>query len=115
MKEKRADARVGPGKRGDSVMYTIYVVFKCFPGKREAFVERVRKEGIVDAILAEDGCYRYDYYFSEKDPCELLLIEAWESQTHQQVHIGQPHMAKLRALKGEYIETTTLGEFTLKG
>ena len=30
-------------------MYTISVVFKCHAGKREAFVERVRSEGILDA------------------------------------------------------------------
>ena len=36
-------------------MYTIYVVFKCFDGKREAFVERVKAEGILADILAEDG------------------------------------------------------------
>ena len=95
-------------------MYTLAVVFKCIPGKREAFVERVRSEGILDAVLAEDGCHRYDYYFSEADSTELLLIEAWESERHQQVHIEQPHMARLRAIKGEYIETTTLTEFVLK-
>lgn len=95
-------------------MYNIYVTFKCLPGKREAFVERVRKEGILDAIRAEDGFYRYDYFFSEEDPNLLLLIEAWESYEHQQTHIAQPHMASLRAFKNEYVETTTLGEFELK-
>ena len=95
-------------------MYTIYVVFDCHPGKREAFVQRVKAEGIVDAVRAEDGCIRYDYYFSEKDPNELLLIEAWESAPHQQVHIGQPHMEKLRSFKGDYIGKTTLGEFAIK-
>lgn len=95
-------------------MYTIYVVFKSFPGKREAFIERVKAEGIVDAIRAEDGCIRYDYYYSEKDPCEILLIEAWESKQHQKVHIEQPHMAQLRAIKNDYIESTTLGEFEFK-
>ena len=94
-------------------MYTIYVQFKCFKGKREAFVEAVKKEGILAAIRAEDGCLRYDYYFSEADDTELLLIEAWESKHHQQVHIDQPHMDRLRAFKDEYIETTTLGEFAL--
>ena len=44
-------------------MYNIYVVFKCFDGKREAFVEKVKSEGILDAIKAEDGFGRYDYYF----------------------------------------------------
>jgi len=95
-------------------MYTIYVVFKCFEGKREAFVEAVYKEGILPPVLAEDGCLRYDYYFSEADPCELLLIEAWETKEHQQVHLTQPHMARLREIKDDYIISTTLGEFELK-
>ena len=44
-------------------MYTIYVIFTCLEGKREAFVERVKEEGILSAIRAEDGCIKYDYYF----------------------------------------------------
>ena len=95
-------------------MYTIAVVFKCLPGKREEFVARVKAEGIRDAVLAEDGCGRYDYYFSDADPSELLLLEAWETKAHQQVHIEQPHMAKLRSFKNEYIESTTLTEFEVK-
>ena len=65
-------------------MYTIYVVFKSFDGKREAFVERAKAEGIVDEIRKGNGCIRYDYYYSEKDPNEILLIEEWESKEHQQ-------------------------------
>lgn len=95
-------------------MYTIYVVFKCFLNRREAFVEAVKKEGILSAIRAEDGCLRYDYYFSETNENELLLIEAWETKRHQQIHIEQPHMARLREIKDDYIEATTLGEFELK-
>ena len=95
-------------------MYNIYVIFKCLPGKREEFVKRVKDEGILDAIRAEDGFGRYDYYFSEADTNELLLIEAWESYEHQQTHIATAHMARLREFKGEYIETTTIGEFDFK-
>lgn len=95
-------------------MYTIYVVFKSFEGKREAFIEKVKAEGIVGEIRAENGCIRYDYYYSEKDPNEILLIEAWESKEHQQIHIAQPHMARLREIKEGYIESTTLGEFEIK-
>ena len=92
-------------------MYTIYVKFMCVPGKREAFIEKMKATGILDAIRAEDGCIRYDYYLSEKDPNEILLIEAWESKQHQQIHIEQPHMATLRSFKDDYIAKTTLGEF----
>lgn len=94
-------------------MYTIYVVFKSFEGKREAFVERVKKEGVLDAIRAEDGCHGYNYYFSDADKNEILLIETWETKEHQQIHLSQPHMDTLRSFKGEYIETTTIGEFKL--
>ena len=95
-------------------MYTIYVVFKAFPGKREAFVERAYAEGVVDAVRAEDGCIRYDYYYSEKDPNEILLVEAWESKRHQEIHIAQPHMDTMRSFKNDYIESTVLGEFEVK-
>lgn len=95
-------------------MYTIYVKYTCLPEKREAYVKRVKEEGVVDAIRAEDGCVKYDYYLSEKDPGELLLIEQWESKEHQQIHLTQPHMARMRAFKDEYIANTALGEIELK-
>lgn len=95
-------------------MYTIYVVFKCLPGKREEYIEKLYAEGIIGAVRKEDGCICYDYYFSEKDKDEILLIEAWESQKHQQIHIEQPHMARLRELKPEFVVSTQLGEFCLK-
>jgi quinol monooxygenase YgiN len=95
-------------------MYTIYVTFKCVPGKREEYIKRLYAEGIVDDVRREDGCIRYDYYFSEKDPDEILLIEAWETKKHQEIHIEQPHMARLRELKPEFVLDTKLGEFELK-
>ena len=95
-------------------MYTIYVKFDCYPEKREAFVETVKNEGILASILAEDGCISYEYYYSESDENLLLLVEAWESKRHQQVHIEQPHRARLREIKGDYIKTTTIGEFEIK-
>ena len=95
-------------------MYTIYVVFKTFDGKREEYIRRLQNEGIVEAVRKEEGCIRYDYYFSEKDKNEILLIEAWETKEHQQKHIEQPHMARLREMKGDYVVSTTLGEFELK-
>ena len=95
-------------------MYTIYVKFDCYPEKREAFVETVKNEGILASILAEDGCISYEYYYSESDENLLLLVEAWESKRHQQVHIEQPHMARLREIKSDYIKTTTIGEFEIK-
>ena len=95
-------------------MYTIYVTFKCRPAMREAFVERVKQEGILDKIRNEDGCHRYDYYFSAEDDTKLLLLEAWESKRHQEIHMTQPHMADLRAFNDDYIESAAFGEYELK-
>ena len=95
-------------------MYTIYVKFLCVPGKREGFIEKMKETGILDAIRAEDGCLMYDYYLAEKDPDEILLIERWETKEHQQVHIGQPHMAQMRTFKDDYIRSTELGEVECK-
>ena len=95
-------------------MYQIYVKLECFAEKRESFIEKVRAQGILDAILAEDGCRRYDYYFSEKNKNEILLLEEWETKHHQEVHMTQPHMEKLRALNAEHIASVKLGEFEVK-
>ena len=95
-------------------MYTIYVKFQCHPGKREGFIQKMKDTGILSAIRAEDGCHKYDYYLSEEDPNEILLIEQWETKQHQQVHIGQPHMAQMREFKDDYIAKTALGEIELR-
>ena len=92
-------------------MYKIYVVFKCFPGKREEYIRTLKEEGIVDAVRKEDGCHCYDYYFSEKDADEILLVEVWETKEHQKIHIDQPHMVRLRELKPNYVISTQFGEF----
>ncbi len=94
-------------------MYTIYVKFECVSDKREAFIKKMKETGVLEAIRAEDGCIKYDYYLSEKDPNELLLIEKWESKQHQQIHLTQPHMAKMREFKDNYITKTVLGEIEL--
>ena len=96
-------------------MYMIYVKFQCLPGKRELFIQRVKETGVLEAIRSEDGCLKYDYYLSEKDPNELLLLEQWESREHQQIHLTQPHMDTLRSFKGDFITDTQLGEIELKG
>ncbi len=94
-------------------MYTIYVKFQCLPQKREAFIQKMKETGILAAIRAEDGCIKYDYYLSEKDPTEILLIEQWETKQHQQVHIKQSHMTQMREFKDDYIAKTVLGEIEL--
>ena len=94
-------------------MYTIYVKFECVPKMREAFIEKIKNTGILQAIRTEDGCIKYDYYFSEKDPNELLLVEKWESKEHQQIHLTQPHMDQLRQFNDDFIVKAELREIDI--
>jgi len=94
-------------------MYSIYVKFECLENKREAFIEKMKQSGILNAIRSEKGCIQYDYYLSEKNKNEILLIEQWESKEDQQLHLTQPHMAAMREFKDDYVLKTTLGEFKL--
>ena len=86
----------------------LHVTYTAKSGCREAFVRRIVTEGILTAIRAEEGCLGYDYYFSAQDEDVVLLVERWESEAHVRVHLTQPHMAQLRKIKEEYIETTRL-------
>ncbi|MBQ8004282.1 MAG: antibiotic biosynthesis monooxygenase [Oscillospiraceae bacterium] len=95
-------------------MYSIYVVYKTIPGHRADFIRELNESEVASAVRAEDGCIRYDYYLSEKDENEILLIEAWETKEHQQIHVTQPHIATLKALKEKHVVDTKLGEFELK-
>lgn len=94
-------------------MYTIYVKFDCLEDKREAFIQKMKDTGILNSIRQENGCIKYDYYLSEKDANEILLVEQWESKEHQQIHMTQPHMAKMSEFKDDYISKTVLGEIEL--
>ena len=91
----------------------LYVTYTAKPGCREQFVREIVRRGILTAIRNEDGCEMYDYYFSAQDENVVLLIEKWATAAHQRVHMEQPHMAELMALKEQYIDNTRLGHVHL--
>ena len=92
----------------------LYVKYQAKPGCRETFVRQIVEKGILTLIRQEPGCLAYDYYFSAQDENELLLIERWQSAGHQRVQMQQPHMQQLRAIKEQYVDSTTLGKVRLE-
>ena len=48
-----------------------------------------------------------------EDGDKLLLVEKWTSREAQQIHMTQPHMARLMAAKEQYVETVTLETYDL--
>ena len=86
----------------------LYVRYTAKPGCRESFVRDIVEKGILTQIRQEDGCLRYDYFLSAERPDEILLAEQWASPEQQEIHLRQPHMARLQQLKTAYIAETAV-------
>ena len=94
-------------------MTVLNVSYKCRPGMRDEFLERIRREGIDAASRAEAGNLKYDYYFPADGGDELLLVEKWRDADALAEHGRQPHFAKLGALKAEYVADTVIEKFAV--
>ena len=95
-------------------MLILHVTYKCKPNMREAFLERIRAEGIDEAVRAEDGNIQYDYYIPTDGRDELLLLEKWRDADALAAHAAQPHMVKLRAIKDEYTTDTLIEKYPVQ-
>ncbi len=71
-------------------------------GNARKFAEEMTASGTVDAIRAEAGNLRYEYFISLDDPETVLLIDSWTDQTAIDVHHASPMMATLAALREKY-------------
>lgn len=92
-------------------MYFLNVTYHTKENKREAFLDKIKELGIDEKVRAEKGCIKYDYYFSDADSDELLLVEMWETKEDQQIHVQQEHMKTLMGFKDDYIKSTELKAF----
>lgn len=71
-------------------------------GNARKFAEEMTSSGTVDAIRAETGNLRYEYYLSFEDPETVLLIDAWTDQAAIDAHHASPMMAKIASLREKY-------------
>lgn len=84
-------------------MLVFCVTFKCRPGTREEFLEKLTREGIVDACRKEEGNLGYTYYLAAENSCDLLLIEKWQDIGAVMKHARQGHMARMDEIKAAYV------------
>lgn len=87
------------------------VLYKCKPGKRADFLEAIKREGIGEACRAEEGNLKYDYFLSDSNPDEILLVEKWKDHDALVAHREQPHMALLKTIKAKYVDETSIDRF----
>nr|AHF26423.1 antibiotic biosynthesis monooxygenase [uncultured bacterium Contig1468_n_1482_cl] len=92
-------------------MIVLNVTYKCKPGMRESFLEMIMAEGIDTACRAEAGNRKYDYYLPVDDSDDLLLLEKWADADAFSAHGRQPHYARLKEIKAEFVSDTVIEKF----
>ena len=80
-------------------------------GNARKFAEEMISSGTVDAIRAEPGNLRYEYYVPLDDPETVLLIDSWENQAAIDAHHASPMMATIAALREKYDLHMTVERF----
>ena len=71
-------------------------------GSARKFAEEMTSSGTVDAIRAESGNLRYEYYISMADPETVLLIDSWTNQKAIDVHHASRMMETIAELREKY-------------
>lgn len=92
-------------------MITINLRYTGKDGNARKFAEEMERTGTADAIRAEAGNIRYEYYFPMNDPETVLLIDAWEDQHALDIHHASPMMARIAALRDQYDLHMTVERF----
>ncbi len=95
-------------------MIVLNVTYRCKPDLRDEFLEMIITEGIDTASRKEAGNIRYDYYLPAAGGDELLLVEKWRDADALAGHGRQPHLARLKELKAEYVLDTVIERFDVQ-
>ena len=92
-------------------MITVNLRYTGTDGAARRFAEEMTTSGTVEAIRAEAGNLRYEYYQQLDDPETILLIDSWENQAAIDAHHASPMMATIAALREKYDLHMTVERF----
>ena len=81
---------------------TVNLYYKGENGAARRFAEEMESSGTADAIRAEDGNLRYEYFIPMDDPETILLIDSWRDQEALDIHHASSMMATIAALREKY-------------
>ena len=99
-------------KQTNNMAITVNLRYTGVDGNARKFAEEMISSGTVDAIRAEEGNLRYEYYLSLDDPETILLIDSWASQEAIDAHHATPMMATIAALREKYDLHMTVERYT---
>ncbi len=81
---------------------TVNLYYTGTNGNARCFAEEMVSSGIVDAVRAEDGNERYEYFFPMEDSETVLLIDRWRDQEALDYHHKTDMMKQIAALREKY-------------
>ena len=81
---------------------TVNLYYTGKNGNARRFAQEMESSGTADAIRAEDGNLRYEYFCPMNDPETVLLIDSWRDQEAIDEHHASPMMGELAALREKY-------------
>ena len=99
-------------KQEKSMSITVNLRYTGTDGNARKFAEEMVSSGTVDAIRAEEGNLRYEYYQSLDDPETILLIDSWENQEAIDKHHATPMMDTIAKLREKYDLHMTVERYT---
>ena len=92
-------------------MLVFNVTFRCRPGMRDEFLEKIRAEGIQTASRAEAGNLQYDYFIPVDQNDDLFLVEKYRDEEAVAAHVRQAHVTRLVELKEQYVTDLILEKY----
>ncbi len=81
---------------------TVNLYYTGTNGNARKFAEEMVSSGIVDAVRAEEGNERYEYFFPMDDPETVLLIDRWKNQEAIDIHHKSEMMKQIAELRDKY-------------
>ncbi len=81
---------------------TVNLYYKGENGAARKFAEEMESSGTADAIRAEPGNLRYEYFVPMNDPETILLIDSWKDQASIDAHHASPMMETIARLREKY-------------
>lgn len=81
---------------------TVNLYYTGKDGSARKFAEEMEASGIADAVRAEEGNERYEYFIPMNDPETVLLIDRWRDQQAIDFHHKSEMMKQIAELRDKY-------------
>lgn len=99
-------------KQENNMSITVNLRYTGKDGNARKFAEEMIATGTVDAIRAEEGNLRYEYFVPLDDTETILLIDSWASQEALDIHHASPMMDTIAKLREKYDLHMTVERYT---